>query len=343
MSTKTKATTEATELKDSKDRVYTIEYIGFDSLDSMGSLSQITARYDAAAVEEYAAIMKAGQWDWERVESFPVVFREVEEMVDEDDNVTSHKTHHWIGDGHHTIDAADQGERTDIRCRVYIGNLTDAKCYSFREANRYHGVRLTNAQKRSIVSDTLTDRDMLRRIAETVTGCMYDDIPSDQLISNYLNEVASTATVASVRQALIDKDPDEQFTWLRTDKRLGQDGKRQKGRTTKARTDSPLEPSTDSSATEVLPTEEPTQPTEEIQPSIVVESEEPPEAIDDLPSFEGISVQEIKTIAFKHAEKLTSELLEKYDLTDDVSLFEELVKSIKKTITEYRDEARSKT
>lgn len=340
MSTKTKATTEATELTDSKDRVYTIEYIDFNSLDSMGSLSQITARYDAAAVEEYAAIMKAGNWDWERVESFPVVFREVEEIVDEDDNLTSHRTHHWIGDGHHTIDAADQGERTAIRCRVYTGNLTDAKCYSFREANRYHGVRLTNAQKRSIVSDTLSDRDMLRRIAETVTGCMYDDIPSDQLIASYLNEVASTTTVASVWQTLIDQDSDEQMNWLRSDKRLCQDGKRQKGRTPKTRTDSSLEPSIDSSKPDALTT----QPTEEIQRSIVVESEEETtEVTDCLPSFEGISAQEIKTISFKHAEKLTSELLEKYDLTDDVSLFEEILKSIKKVITEYRDEARSKT
>ena len=115
---------------------------------------------------------------------------------------------------------------------------------------------------------------------------------------------------------------------------------RQKGRTPKTRTDSSLEPSIDSSKPDALTT----QPTEEIQRSIVVESEEETtEVTDCLPSFEGISAQEIKTISFKHAEKLTSELLEKYDLTDDVSLFEEILKSIKKVITEYRDEARSKT
>ena len=326
------------ELTDSKGRAYTIEYIDFDSLDSLGSLSQITARYDGAAVEEYAAIMKAQQWDWERFESFPVLFREVEEIVDEDDTVTSHRTHYWIGDGHHTIDAANHDDRTAIRCKVYEGNLTDAKCYSFREANRYHGVRLTNAQKRSIVEDTLSDRDMLRRIAETVTGCLYDDIPSDQLIAAYLNEVASTATVASVWQGLVDKDPFDQFTWLRTAKRLGQDGKRQKCRSKAQTSETPVEPIATVPKLEATTTAEPLQ-----KPSIDEQEtdDNPSEEAEFLPGFEGISSQAIKEIAFKHSEEITSSLLELFDIPNDANLFEELLKSIKKTITEYRDKERS--
>jgi hypothetical protein len=220
--------------KDGKGREYTIEMIELQALDPYNSLSQIDNRYDGAAVEEYARLMRDGKWDWERVESFPVVFREIDTTTDENGEIVREESLLHIGDGHHTVEAADSESVQEtlkletIKCKVYAGTLLDAKSYSYREANRYHGVRVTNLQKREAVKGVLTDRAMLNMVCETVSGSNADDIPSDRLIAAYLNDLVSLPTIADIWDKLVEEDEKNEYPWLRATSRLREDGKRQK-------------------------------------------------------------------------------------------------------------------
>jgi hypothetical protein len=358
---------EPAELTDKFGRSYTIEYIPLEVIDSHGSRSQIPARYDGAAVEEYARLMASDQWDWERAESFPVLFREVVELFDEDDTSLGLKTDYWIGDGHHTIDAADDGTRESIRCRVYLGDLTDAKSYSFREANRYHGVRLNSQQKRDIVIETLTDREMLRRIVEPIPGSLPGDIPSDRLIAHYLNDVVSTATIAGIWDSLIESDiTDNMYPWLSSaTKRLGQDGKRQKVKA-KAKPEPVIEPIAAIEEeptiapveiaesivpgnnlepienTNEIPIDNQSEPIELIAETIVSENnlkpatepDEGPIEEFDCPSLPNATIAEIGQ---QFGQTIADSLSELYSGPELVDLSNLLAKSIAKTIRDHRD------
>lgn len=88
-------------------------------------------------VNEYAEQMKAG-------EVFPPVV-----LFTMDGRV------HWIGDGFHRVHAAMQ-LGTTVRARVCRGGPRDALLHALG-ANRSHGLRLTNKDKRNVVTIALTD------------------------------------------------------------------------------------------------------------------------------------------------------------------------------------------
>lgn len=199
---------------DSKGRSFTIEEMPISLLDWWNSPTQILGRYDAGTAEDYASRMRDGRWDWSRTDSFPVLFREVAE----DGEIAL-----WIGDGHHTLEGAEKAEIGTIKFRVYEGTLIDAKIYSFREANQYHGIRLSNAQKREIVAETLRDRSILDRICESAGG-KPNDVPSERLIAEYFGGSISAPTIGDVWEELIREG--EELPWLLSNKRLGKNGTR---------------------------------------------------------------------------------------------------------------------
>jgi|GEM_PF-550092 len=105
--------------------------------------TQPTTRHDQSTVEEYADLMKSGQWDWHR-EPLPQL---------KDDGEFK-----YPADGHHRIEAAFQAGETDIFCEVSPGTLRDA-IYESLGANRFHGLKRTDAVKWEVVQRTLSDAE----------------------------------------------------------------------------------------------------------------------------------------------------------------------------------------
>jgi hypothetical protein len=118
---------------------------------------------------------------------------------------------HFLADGFHRVAAAEQRGDTSIACEVRDGTLRDAVLFALG-ANRAHGLRRTNADKRRAVEVMLADDEWRtwsdRRIAET---CGVDD-----------------KTVASVRAQL------RRFrTCDSPAERIGKDGKKYKAKKSK--------------------------------------------------------------------------------------------------------------
>jgi hypothetical protein len=107
---------------------------------------------DAALVEDYAADLA----DW--IEFSPVVVF--------DDGASA-----WLADGFHRAHAAGRIEMETVPALVYRGTRRDATLYAIG-ANRTHGLRRTNADKRRAVETLLSDPEWSawsdRRIAEKV-------------------------------------------------------------------------------------------------------------------------------------------------------------------------------
>jgi hypothetical protein len=217
------------------------------------SKAQITGRYSNETERDYRDQMLMGVWDWERPGSEPRLFRDGE--------------NYWTGDGHHTAQAltiahewlemADETEPTaatsdelrarweakaivlptEIPCYVMAGSPHDAKRYSLRTANRFNGMRLSNANKRAAVLDLITDEVMLCDVMLWIceeSGKDFDKysdaIPSDRAIAEYLGNI-SAPTVAEVWAEAIEQDEqlDEPlWDWLNATARMGRDGKLQK-------------------------------------------------------------------------------------------------------------------
>ena len=100
--------------------------------------TQCREETDEELVKEYAAARRAG------VELPPpdVFARLVEGALPEGAKV-------WIGDGEHRVLSAKyNGVAADIECYVHEGGEEEAFRYALR-ANRSHGKRLTNADKRA--------------------------------------------------------------------------------------------------------------------------------------------------------------------------------------------------
>jgi hypothetical protein len=110
-------------------------------------------------------------WNFDKEDSFPILF------CDPDGT-------RWIADGHKTIEAATLAN-VALKVRQRRGTMLEAKLYSFRIANRFHGQRIDNAQKRAIVGETLKDREILAQIS-LFFGGRADGIPSDRAIAEYL-------------------------------------------------------------------------------------------------------------------------------------------------------------
>lgn len=79
---------------------------------------------------------------------------------------------HWIGDGYHRHAAYVEAGRHHIPAIVRPGTKRDALLHSLTQANRTHGLKRTNAQKREAVARLLrdeewskwTDREIARRV-----------------------------------------------------------------------------------------------------------------------------------------------------------------------------------
>lgn len=63
---------------------------------------------------------------------------------------------HWLADGFHRFHAHKQAGKASILAEVRDGTVRDAVLYSLG-ANRAHGLRMTNADKRKAVQTLLTD------------------------------------------------------------------------------------------------------------------------------------------------------------------------------------------
>ena len=102
--------------------------------------TQVRVKIERATVEEYAEDMKGDA-------NFPpiIVFK------DPDGNI-------WLSDGFHRIEAAELIGRKEIEAELRIGTLRDAILYSCG-ANAKHGLRRTNADKKSSVLILLNDPD----------------------------------------------------------------------------------------------------------------------------------------------------------------------------------------
>lgn len=339
------------ELTDSQGRVYWIEEISIDSLNYWDSPTQIPTRYDGGAADEYAARMKNNQWDWQRTESYPVVFKEVLEL-ESDGKSIGQRIDFWIGDGHHTIEAGEKADRETLPCRIYLGNRLDAKLYSFREANRYHGVRLTNQQKREIVNETLCDRLLLSRICENVPGSTTDDVPSERLIASYLGEVVSAPTVGSIWDQMVESGRAEKCAWLKTEKRLGLDGKRQIKRMKQ-----PIVTSEDEVLSEKsIPVKSKSSITldddQSVEMNLSIEAQNAEKIEDFVPEcaesvestedaqdgFEFVTLAEIKDISEEHSIQIAQIISQSYAIDDLDKLQQTIYRSILKTLTDYRDE-----
>lgn len=336
-----------TELIDSQGRVYWIEELPIASLDFWNSPTQIPNRYDSGAVDEYAFRMKSGEWDWNRVDSYPVIFQEITEL--EEDGKSLGRKDRWIGDGHHTLESAEKAEKETVRCKIYSGNLLDAKIYSFKEANRFHGVRLTNAQKREIVEETLSDRSLLSRICEGVPGALAEDVPSERLIATYLGDVASPPTVGEIWDRMLDCGMALELPWLATEKRLGQDGKRQVKKVKKVKKpienskteilESSVESSVESSRSDEFDRTEILVAESDLEVAVTIAERVERDGFVDC--FEAFTDAEMLAIAEKHAIDTVRTILDFYEVKDIEKLEQNISQSIVKTLTDYRDELRS--
>lgn len=217
------------------------------------SPAQISNRYSNQHEREIRDKMLLGLWQYDRPGSEPRLFWD--------------GTEYHTGDGHHTIqalqvahawldDAREVGlpggteeaiaERftaglitlpSAIPCYVRPGTATHAHAYSLREANRFHGLKMSPDQKRAGAWDAITDRDMLAEVVRWIcikTGKDFakfaDSIPADRAIAEWLGNV-SAPTVADVWAEAIEadsKNDDMQWPWLFAKSRMGLDGKVQK-------------------------------------------------------------------------------------------------------------------
>jgi hypothetical protein len=205
------------------NKIGEIVYIDPNTIDTSISQTQIPDRYNPNVANEYAEAMTLGKWDFNRQASFPQLF--ISDGI------------YFVGDGHHTIDAAQTANIESIGCFVAPGGVLEAKIYSFRHANRYNGLSLTNQQKQNIVLATLSDRAILGKISESCGGTL-EDIPSARAISSYLNEEISTITIGKLITSAI---ADGSCPWLDIEKAIGMDGRHQPTKKKKAKQVEPKE------------------------------------------------------------------------------------------------------
>lgn len=113
-----------------------------------------TRRPSQEKIEEYAEMMNDGVWNWL---NFPLI------IVFEDGD------RRYPSDGHHRIQGAINANQQKILVKIREGTLRDAVWESFA-SNKFHGLSLTNEDKRERVKAILSDFDWQtisdRQIAE---------------------------------------------------------------------------------------------------------------------------------------------------------------------------------
>lgn len=128
--------------------------------------TQPRAEIDTATVSEYAEAMQAGV-------SFPPV------------DVFHDGKHYWLAEGFHRWHGARKAGRAEILCVVHQGTVEDARWFALG-ANKTHGLRRTNADKRRAVEMALAARPEM----------------SDRAIADHCG--VSFALVADARKSLQD-------------------------------------------------------------------------------------------------------------------------------------------
>ena len=148
--------------------------------------TQLPERRSEATIADYAQQMLDDLWDWER-EPLPALNR------DQNGNL-------YPGDGHHRIESAGVAGKESIYVEVQPGGLLKAKLHS-AQANRFHGLQLTNKDKRAKCELIFSDPQVLELLAAELG--QPGTIPSDRVIAEYLG--VSAPLVGQVRKECEDK------------------------------------------------------------------------------------------------------------------------------------------
>lgn len=117
---------------------WTINELAIDTIRRDGG-TQARTRIDPVTVADYAEDMEGGA-------KFPAVV------------VFFDGTDYWLSDGFHRVAAAETLGRTEIEAEIHEGTRRDALYYSI-QANRTHGLRRTNEDKRRAVEVMLADEE----------------------------------------------------------------------------------------------------------------------------------------------------------------------------------------
>lgn len=141
--------------------------------------TQIRVEMNEDVIADYAELMADGT-------VFPPV-----EIFDDGENK-------WLVDGFHRLHAAKTLGKKDITCQIYRGTLREAVLRSV-EANKSHGLRRTNKDKRNAVLTLLNDEEWQNKSTR---------------------EIAEKAGVGNNLVARIKKEYD-----ISSDKIIGKDGK----------------------------------------------------------------------------------------------------------------------
>jgi len=148
--------------------------------------TQLPERRSEATIADYAQQMLDDLWEWER-EPLPALNR------DQDGNL-------YPGDGHHRIESAGVAGRESIYVEVQPGGLLKAKLHS-AQANRFHGLQLTNKDKRAKCEMVFSDSQVLELLAAELG--QPGTIPSDRVIADYVG--VSAPLVGQVRKECEEK------------------------------------------------------------------------------------------------------------------------------------------
>jgi len=272
------------------------EVLNIEDLDPYDSPTQLPYRYDAETIERYSQLMRDSLWDWSRIESYPVVFKDSEGK-------------YWIGDGHHTLESAHEADLTVIKCLVFDGDMQDAKEYSYSLANRLHGLPITNSQKLQLVINTIKDPAMLTRISIGLCKGTPKDIPSSRAIAKWLGIVSATYVDQIWSRVFFTSGASaaDNWPWLGSETRIGLDGKRFKIQPLVA---APLTIIREIVAAAETPTAEPTD-REYGEPSMNAHNATIPSATEPAPT-NSAPLAPIATYTGKAREHLIRELAKKY-------------------------------
>jgi len=148
--------------------------------------TQLPERRSEATIADYAQQMLDDLWDWER-DPLPALHR------DQNGNL-------YPGDGHHRIESAGVAGRESIYVEVQPGGLLKAKLHS-AQANRFHGLQLTNKDKRAKCEMVFSDSQVLELLAAELG--QPGTIPSDRVIAEYVG--VSAPLVGQVRKECEEK------------------------------------------------------------------------------------------------------------------------------------------
>lgn len=118
-----------------KPDVRMVQVVGVDRIRTDGG-TQLRVQVDPAVVEEYAAVYSGDAGQMPQLE-----------VVDDGKDL-------WLWDGFHRLAGARKAGVTQIVCRAQAGTLEDARWLA-TSANKGHGLRRTNADKRRYVEEAL--------------------------------------------------------------------------------------------------------------------------------------------------------------------------------------------